>query len=494
MKLFEIIPTHFFRLLSGPNRQLYVEAVMLLYDHAQKERFGIPINLMRDVLQELIESWHERGVDWQDEEEKVGGSEAEANPTSSLHTGTSNTAIQQDQLDVEDVSRAQANALLRRLEQFGWIETEVRDRFETFIVLPHYSVRMLALFEELCEGRAVEYQRYAFTTYGVLTGEEAKERPAMALNEAYNATLQFDRELFTLYNNMKHHMEQMVQKETIEEVLTHHFDEYQRQIVDSSYHRLKTSDHVSRYRLHILQAVQEWQLDRGKMEATIQDGLFSGFYENREEAEKEIVRALREIESIYAGLDDVFRQIDLRHNQYLRSSYDRARYLSQHQQGVSHRIAQFLEHLSQQINQLPEDKAVLPGLFRLHQLRTVTPSSLFPPRQKREPHKPEQHRTVPIPEEVRKQLREEQVERMRKAITRKKVDDFVMHRLGEREQMDMAELAPTSVEEFLYLTYVYLYGHDGGSSFRLKRRKDKSIINVGPYRFHNHRIERKRKG
>lgn len=489
MKLFEIIPAHFFRLLSGPNRQLYVEAVMLLYDHAQKERFGIPINLMRDVLQELIESWRERGVDWQDEEEETEEAKDHTHPSSSP-----NTVIQKDQLDVEDVSRAQANALLRRLEQFGWIETEVRDRFETFIVLPHYSVRMLALFEELCEGRAVEYQRYAFTTYGILTGEEAKERPALALKEAHNATLQFDRELFTLYNNMKHHMEQMVKKETIEEVLTHHFDEYQRQIVDSSYHRLKTSDHVSRYRLHILQAVQQWQLDQSKMEATIQDGLSSGFYENRGEAERETIKALREIESIYAGLDDVFRQIDLRHNQYLRSSYDRARYLSQHQQGVNHRIAQFLEHLSHQIDQLPEDKAVWSELFRLHQLRGVTPGSLLPPRQKREPHQPEQHQTVPIPEDVRKQLREEQVERMRKAITRKKVDDFVMHRLGERKQMDMAELAPASVEELLYLTYVYLYGYDGGSSYRLKRRKDNMIINVGPYRFHNHRIERKGRG
>ncbi len=467
MKLFEVVPESFFRLLSGINKQLNVEAVQLLYEHAKRERFGIRIELMRDLYQELIESWEELDtqLEW-DEEPR------------SLSPG---------QVDLEEVSRAKANSLIRRLETLGWIELETRDRYEIYIVLPHYTIRMLSLIQELCEGRAIEYQRYAFATYGMLSGEEARERPAMAVREALSNTLQFDRELFTLYNNMKHHMEQVVSKKTIQEVLDHHFDRYQKDIVENSYHRLKTSDHVARYRHQILDIVQRWQLDNDWMEQAVQDGISGGLYKSSEEAKSHLRQSLRDIEAIYLGLDDTFYRIDLRHNQYLRSSYDRARYLSQHHQGIDQKLALLLEMLGNSSFPL-RDEELIP-LSRLQHIQSLNEGSLLPVRKKRISHQPEEHYVLPIPEEVREQLRKERLERMRKAVTRKKVDDFVLSRLQNKDSMEIAELAPQNVEEVLLLTYVYLYGQDGGSPYRIERSKERLILHAGPYRFYNHKIK-----
>lgn len=486
MKLFDVLPERFFGLLTGPNKQLYAEAVLLLYEQSQRERFGIRYDIMRDLLQELIETQRELGVDYRPEEEELITAERT-----------------EQQLSLEDTARAQANMMLRRLEALKWIDVEDRDQFQRYIVLPHYSSRILAVLKELVEARTVEYQRFAFSTYQILTGEEAKLRPCFAVREALQITLQFRQELITLYNNMKHHMEQVVRKMTIQEVLDHHFDTYKSQIVDKSYHRLKTSDHVSRYRFQILRSVQDWLLDRDLMEETIADGLQSDLYRSREEAEEDIRQALLTIEEIYNGLDEIFYQIDVRHNQYLRSSYDRARYLSQHQTGVVQQLAGLLELLARPGVSLgratgatltDEEAAQLSiRLFRLQRNEQLDEGSLLVPRQRRQPHQPDKHIVVEIPPEWKEQIRQDNLERMRRSVTRKKVEQFVFERMGDREEMEMRELAPETVEQLLLLAYVYLYGQDGSSAFRLQRNQERVIIHIGPYRFHNHTVVRAKK-
>lgn len=475
MKLFEVVPDRFFHLLTGSNKHLYTEAVLLLYEQSQHERFGVRYDIIRDLFQELIETYQELGVELSLDDED-----------SFEETKISNRDGQET---VEEYARVQANALIRKLASLKWIDVEVRDQFQQYIVLPHYTSRILAVLTELCEARVVEYQRFAFVTYQLLVGEEAKRRPCFAVREAKLYTQQFVQELVTLYNNMKHHMEQVVQKSSIQDVLDHHFDKYKAEIVDKSYHRLKTSDHVSRYRFQILQITQHWLLDKVLLEETVEDGLHSEFYRDREEAEEEIRDALLYIEETFSGLDEIFRQIDLRHNQYLRSSYDRARYLSQYQQGISQRLADLLQYVGDRNTGLGEFS--WSSLFRMQQIGGLSEQSLLPPRKKKVPHQPDIHVVVPILDELKEELRRKNIERMRKAITRKKVESYVLEKLGNRQEMELQELAPANVEEFLLLTYIYLYGQDGASQFRFKRNEERCILHIGNYRYNNHLIVRK---
>ncbi len=235
MKLFDILPERLFQLFTGKNRQVYAEALLLLYEQCQLNRFGIEYDVMRDFFQELIEAQEELGYSFEIEDE-------------------------QDEVE-NDLFRARANVILRRLRALGWLDVETRDNFKQYIVLPHYSSRILQVLKELCEERTVEFQRFAFVTYQLLTSDEAKRRPAFAIIEAEKMTEQLIGELTILANNMKHHAEQVAAKTSLQEVLDHHFDEYKTKIVDRSYHRLKTSDHVSRYRHQILDRVQTWLLD-----------------------------------------------------------------------------------------------------------------------------------------------------------------------------------------------------------------------------------------
>ncbi|ACL18733.1 Wadjet anti-phage system protein JetA family protein [Desulfitobacterium hafniense] len=465
MKLFEILPESFFQLFTGKNRQVYAEALLLLYEQYQVNRFGVDYEVMRDLLQELIETQESLGYSFEVEE----GEEAPE----------------------ADLFRTQVNSILRRLKVLGWLDVETRDNFKQYILLPHYSSRILQVFKELCEERTVEFQRFAFVTYQLLTSEEAKRRPAFAMIEAEKTTEQFTGELTLLANNMKFHAEQVAAKTSIQEVLDHHFDEYKTKIVDKSYHRLKTSDHVSRYRHQILERVRTLLIDQEIFQEAVEDGIRSEFFATREEAEHKLRQALLSVEEVYRELDEVFNRIDLRHNQYLRASFDRARYLSQHSQGVDQRLAEILDWLSERRSSSKDIGAKIlgPEGLRFLTLSQLSEPSVFTPRKKRLPHQAEDIEVIQLSPELKAQLREESLSKMRRNITREKVRDYVLAHLGQRETMGIAELAPQNLEEFLYLTYVYLYGYDGGAGYTLEREYNR-VLEIGGYRFHDRQIRR----
>ncbi len=196
---------------------------------------------------------------------------------------------------------------------------------------------------------------------------------------------------------------------------------------------------------------------------------------------------------MYRELDEVFNRIDLRHNQYLRASFDRARYLSQHSQGIDQRLAGILDWLSkrERNGENALDKVLgTEGLYFLT-LSQLTDSSLLPARKKQSPHQPPDYEEIEISEKLKTELRNKSLTKMRQSITRDKIKAFVLERLGERETMGIEELAPKNLEEFLYLTYVYLYGYDGGTGYTLARENNR-ILDIGGYRFFDRLIRRTR--
>ena len=395
--------------------------------------------------------------------------------------------------DMEDLFRIKANQILRRLKELSWLDVESRNNFSQFIVLPHYSSRILGVLKNLCEARSVEYQRYSFITYQLLTGEEAKTRPGMVILQAEETSQQFLEELLVLLNNMKNHMELVARTTTFQEVLIQHFDEYKTKIVDLSYHRLKTSDHVARYRRRILETIQSWRQEREWLDMAIEEAVRSELFKTREEAAERLLSALYNIEEVYNGLDEVFNQIDTRHHGYIQASLDRARYLSQQGQRMDQHLAELLDWINRQETQGKEWQ-LNPDFFRLQRVQQLAAPSLYTMRKKRAPLQPEIFTAMQLPESVKAELRQGNLERLRRAITREKVNAWVLAKLGERQEMSISELMPETLEEFVFLHFVYLYGYDEVAAYRLLRTTPEQIAVAGPYFFQERRIVRVQQG
>lgn len=466
MLLWGIIPDRFFSLLASQNRVIYAEALLLLFESHITNQFGIPYDVLRDALQEMLETHAEQGLQLVEEE------------------GDAKQAAALD--DELGRARAQAAALVRRLEAYGWVNIEDRANYERYIVLPFYSSRILSVLKELCERRSVEYQRYAFETYQHLSGPGAKGQPSSAILAARDTTARFMEALRELANNMKQYMQEVANQTTVQDVLIHHFDQYKSKVIDSSYHRLKTSDHVSRYRQRILEIIQDWLLDEDFLVEAVAEGLASGQLAAQDTASDDLRAALQFIDEAYRKLDFTLNEIDLRHNQYLRASFDRARYLGQFSHGVDQMLAHILNWLADGGEELPS------GLVRLQSIDQLTEGSLYAPRKPRRPHQPSQHFVLPVSDELRRAQRQQNLARLQKAITREKVQAYVLERLGERQEMEMLELAPTNLDEYLYLAAVYLYGYDGRAGYRLQRSSSRATLLVGDFVFDQRIIVRNR--
>ena len=469
MELFDVLPEHFFGLFAGKCCRIYAEAGLCLYEQYRLAQFGIEQEILRDKFQELIESWAEAGVAYEDESFS--------------------------EKDAADESRAKANHMIRRMKEFGWLDYEQRENFKIFILLPHYSSRLWGLFANLCEGRAVEYQRFAFTTYQVLSGEAAKVQPSMAVLEAERLAEEFVEELRILLNNIKGKMEQVSAQTSLQDVLSHHFVEYRADIVDRSYHRLKTSDHVSRYRIRILQEVQEIRQNKERLRALCDDAVRRQLADSVEAAEYRMNASLQTIEEIYRGLDDMFAQIDRRHNQYVRASYERALYL---RQTGNARIESMIAGVLLAVAKARDEGSTvggLPQLFRLQTTEMLLSSSRYVPRKKRvlEPAAPTPVRSVD--EELRARVRQESAERVARGISRQKIEAWILDVLGQRGSMEIEELLTIlrEVEEpdLLQLLYVYLYGHDELARYQLGKHKE--IREQDTIRYSNRTLRRREK-
>ena len=470
MELFDVLPERFFGLLAGKCRRIYAEAGLCLYEQYRLAQFGIEQEILRDKFQELIESWAEAGVAYEDD-------------------------VFSEKDNAIEESRAKANHMIRRMKEFGWLDYEQRENFKIFILLPHYSSRLWGLFANLCEGRAVEYQRFAFTTYQVLSGDGAKVQPSMAVLEAERLAEEFVEELRILLNNIKSKMEQVSAQTSLQDVLSHHFVEYRADIVDRSYHRLKTSDHVSRYRIRILQEVQDIRQNKERFRSLCDDAVRRQLADSMDAAEYRMKASLQTIEEIYRGLDDMFAQIDRRHNQYVRASYERALYLQQEGSArTESMIAGILMAVAEAHDQR-RDIDELPCIFRLQTTNMLLPSSRYVPRKKRVLRPNTDIPIRSIDETLRERVRRESAERVARSISRQKIETWILNVLGQRSSMKIGELLAllreTESPDLLQLLYVYLYGYDDWAKYRLG--KNKEIEEQDTVRYSNRTVRRKGK-
>ena len=205
--------------------------------------------------------------------------------------------------------------------------------------------------------------------------------------------------------------------------------------------------------------------------------------------------SLQTIEEIYRGLDDMFAQIDRRHNQYVRASYERALYL---RQTGNARIESMIAGVLLAVAKARDEGSTvggLPQLFRLQTTEMLLPSSRYVPRKKRvlEPAAPTPVRSVD--EELRARVRQESAERVARGISRQKIEAWILDVLGQRGSMEIEELLTIlrEVEEpdLLQLLYVYLYGHDELARYQLGKHKE--IREQDTIRYSNRTLRRREK-
>ncbi|ADG81465.1 Wadjet anti-phage system protein JetA family protein [Thermincola potens] len=452
MQLFKIIRNpHFFSLLASPNREIYVEALFVVY-RCYKQEFMIK---KEELVNMLIATLENRMFELAAEEG--------------------------EELDDYSLS-GRAHWLVRRLLATGWIELDpLVHSVDEYIAVPDYSVKILQVLYEISEDRPKEYNSLVYSTYSNLSKaqEERGDYVAEALMAAYSLTDRLVDSLKSLLNNMRSYYLALQEQDEVREVLREHFDRYQVLISDKIYHPLKTFDSVPRFRTRILSILREWLVDGELIEKITAQLVRKGRFADAPAARDETVRMITFIIDQYEKMDRLLKEIDRKNASYTRASVERTQYLLNTNRDTKGQLIEIIKALPKINREVPDD--ILNDLWlsvNLFEQHWVDSNSLY-----REPKKRVFTRPEPLERGNRSDPGEFEAEfdqikkRVRDSLTHKKVMDFMKSLLNGQDRVRAHQLELEVTEDFIKLILGVIKADEKGVPYRITFEEGYLVVN-----------------
>jgi len=277
VQFFQDLPLQFFRPLVGGFAPLYGVVLARLYE---LDFEGEPFEITQDVAIEqaalLIEQQAEFLADSAHFRERL--QEEWSSP------GTIDASAESGEQTEEREARRLARYLLKRLETCGWFDYEYRESRKGYVLnFRDYAARILHTLVQVAKREQPSFEGLAQSIKAALGPQELAENPGVALYNAQESTRTLVREIKILSRNIRRYIDRALKEaKTSKELLELQLDIYQKKVIDSSYHRFKTTDNIFRYRSFILKQLnayeegtdtftraREWTLKNSDVDSTV---------------------------------------------------------------------------------------------------------------------------------------------------------------------------------------------------------------------------------
>ncbi|WP_131820605.1 Wadjet anti-phage system protein JetA family protein [Desulfoscipio geothermicus] len=398
--------------------------------------------------------------------------------------------------DAAKSARERAFQLLRRLLDTGWLNLEPESDYTFRISIPDYAIVILEAMNKIRTGYRVEFKGRILSIYQNLTGSEWFSY--IALQQAYESTRELIDGLKSLNHSIKNYTEKLLETEDVRAILSQIFDEYQTKVLGAQYYRLKTSEHISKYRIGILKRIREWNSNRA--EIVNQAGIMvqEKRAPDRVTAENMLYEWVEYIESSFGQeMDRLLGEIDRRNARYARSAADRLRFKLHQGRGAGQHIFTVLAYLGQlakgsgEKSLAPEEVARSIALFP----QTVVDSqSLRKPPAARQAHNPQLLRVFSVPDEIRREKLFQFGSRVAEEVTVEQINNYVDSLLDEQDVCPLERVPLENRNQWVKLIYIILYSQSPGAGYRLEGKRGETVaIKGGTVEVPNLVIKRKEK-
>lgn len=177
--LFHILPDNFFGPLAAPGKIVYWECICRLFSVTSRQlSFGVERDILVDELQYYFDS--SLSADMPEEELEETGAMT---------------------------SRDKANFMLRRLESYGWIYTDVDYSYVQRINFRDYAVQIIKTLINVSEEKRAEYQGYIYTIYNL--ARAGGNNPGLGLLQIAENTDALITGLKSLNANIKRYIDEL---------------------------------------------------------------------------------------------------------------------------------------------------------------------------------------------------------------------------------------------------------------------------------------------
>lgn len=442
--MFDIISDSFFVPLASPNKIVYWECICKLFSIMDNQlSFGVERDVLVDELQYYFEQ--SNAADFTEEE----------------MTGTD--------------SRSKANWMLRRLEHYGWLEIETDKSYVQRVNFKEYAVRIIKTFLEIAEGKQIEYQGYIYTIYSLVRSNT--DHPGVVLLQILENTDLLITGLKNLNSNIKHYIDDLTRHKTVAEIMDALFNDYITNIVDKAYHRLLTSDNVSKFRPEIIERLESKSRSRVYMEkARLEIAEMKEI--SGEEAEELVYHYLHSIIDAFQNMDDILREINQKNTQYQRSAVNRARFMLTGSEDVRGQLKEILMGINEEINREQMNLGgvyridFLEELIRIYSVSCLDEKSFYSPVEGRKEFKPQEIADMEPDLELRQAKLRKMAEKMQKVLSPARINAYVKMQLGERKSLLATQFPLENAEDFVKIIYIRLYGQRKNMDYTVELREE----------------------
>lgn len=457
--LFNVVPENFFSVLASPGKIAYWDCILRIFDITSSQlSFGVE----RDVLVDDLEYYFSSSMSADLEEEDAG----------SLSP------------------RDKANFMLRRLEGCGWISVDVDHSYVQRVNFRDYAIDIIKTLRGISEGKKTEYQGYIYTIYNLC---RAKDLAGVGLLEIVKNTDALITSLKSLSANIKNYIDDLTKHSSVAEILDALLNDYYTNVVDKAYHRLLTSDNVSKFRPVIVETLERYSrspkfLERASAEVAQIREL------SVEEAKEQVLTMLHEVVNAFGQMDEILDEINQKNTKYQRAAINRAKFLLTSSDDTRGQLRNILSGLNETIQEQNlnfngiYDLEMTDQLIRIFSWSYLDSSSLYAPIEGKKEFHPSSLQVTEIDEKTRLRKREQMRKKMERILTPDKIGAYVISSLGDKKEMSASEMV-SDEESFIKLIYVRLYGQRKHMPYRIALSDDE--IEVHGFRFRDFQIIRR---
>lgn len=473
--LFDIIPENFFHPLAAPGKLVYWECICRLFAVTNRQlSFGVE----RDVLVDELQFYFDSTMAAQMPEEELDPGDGMALADSADMAGGMN-------------SRDKANFILRRLERYGWISVDTDHTYVQRVNFRDYAVQVMKTLLAISEEKRTEYQGYIYTIYSL--ARAGLENPGIGLLQIVENTDALITGLKSLNANIKRYIDELTKHSTVAEIMDALLNDYYTNVVDKAYHRLLTSDNVSKFRPEILERLES--NSRSVRFLNKAAGEIAELREiSEEEAREEVLSMLHEVIDAFRQMDEILSEINKKNTRYQRAAINRARFLLSSGEDVRGQLKDILIFLNERITEKKLDyNAVyeleeMDRLIKLFSWEYLDTDSLYAPVEGKKEFIPEVMESFEANEELREEKRRRMEEKLARILSPEKINAYVKEMLGDRQVMAASEFPVSEGDTFIRLIYIRLYGQRKNMDYTLEL---KNMTEKCGFRFRDFLIRRK---
>lgn len=453
-KLFSIIDNKFFSLLSAPNRELYLDCILEIYQRVD-ELEATQDNTKDKIIEEI--------------EYLINSRDGEI-------------ICEEDAKDLAD-SRSKARYIVNHIKECGWIYEEDLGHNVVLINFYAHATRVVRLLREIAASTQLEYTGYIKSIY-LLTQDLAVSKEIAQIEQVHKLTDELITNLkslkstiFTYYNN--------IIKKALFENAQQIFDEllrYKGDFFDKAYLNLKTYDNLSKYKDTILKTIRAIRIDDAlisKLTAARKDDT----YNTDEAAERFITDRLDYVVDSFNAVDMLIHAIDDKNRKYIQAAISKAMFFinrSDDFEGMFNRLVELINE--------GEIEYGTDYKFNLFSSKNLDRNSLYTAREinrsKAELNK------ISVGEIDAGVMNEKIKELMRSTeFSYDEIGKYAQKLLDGKVKIRASEMPSGNSQEFVKIVLLYLYSRSHGCKYKITTSPTSEKVTVNGVTFYDYTLE-----